>query len=106
VLPDEKIGCHRLDRTCRHGVTEDRCQLWINLRGRDPQTGVEFDRWGCADAFVPLLMVENSQMQRQTAAAVESFRNEVVKANEGAIEQRREVLAELFNGLPRQRVLE
>jgi hypothetical protein len=27
-------------------------------------------------------MVENTQMSRQTGAAVESFRNEVVKANE------------------------
>ena len=30
------------------------------------------------------MMIENSQMQRQTGAAVESFRNEVVKANEEA----------------------
>jgi hypothetical protein len=27
-------------------------------------------------------MIENSQQQRQTGAAVESFRNEMVKANE------------------------
>jgi hypothetical protein len=27
-------------------------------------------------------MIENSQQQRQTAAAVESFRNEVVRDNE------------------------
>jgi hypothetical protein len=29
-----------------------------------------------------MLMIENSQQQRQTGAAVESFRNEMVKANE------------------------
>jgi hypothetical protein len=28
------------------------------------------------------LLVENSQQQRQTGAAVESFRNEMVQANE------------------------
>jgi hypothetical protein len=28
------------------------------------------------------MMIENSQQQRQTGAAVESFRNEMVKANE------------------------
>jgi len=31
---------------------------------------------------MPLLLIENSQMQRQTGAAVESFRNEMVRANE------------------------
>jgi len=31
---------------------------------------------------LPVLMIENSQMQRQTGAAVESFRNEVVSANQ------------------------
>jgi hypothetical protein len=31
---------------------------------------------------MPMLMIENSQQQRQTGAAVESFRNEMVKNNE------------------------
>jgi hypothetical protein len=39
------------------------------------------DRYNCADHWLPLLLVENSQMQRQTGAAVESFRNEMVEAN-------------------------
>jgi hypothetical protein len=39
------------------------------------------DQHGCADTFLPLLMIENSQMQRQTGAAVESFRNEMVQLN-------------------------
>jgi hypothetical protein len=29
-------------------------------------------------------MIENSQQQRQTGAAVESFRNEMVKSNESS----------------------
>lgn len=33
---------------------------------------------------MPMLMIENSQQQRQTGAAVESFRNEMVKANEAS----------------------
>jgi hypothetical protein len=33
-------------------------------------------------AWLPMLLIENSQQQRQTGAAVESFRNEMVKANE------------------------
>jgi hypothetical protein len=31
-----------------------------------------------------MLLIENSQMQRQTGAAVETFRNEVVSANRAA----------------------
>ena len=91
-IPDANIDCHRLPRKCRAGVVDGGCQLWTNLRGRDPQTGVEVDRWGCADGFVPLLLVEIAQMSRQTGAAVESFRNEVVKADEQAALARNQVL--------------
>jgi hypothetical protein len=31
-----------------------------------------------------MLLIENSQQQRHTGAAVESFRNEMVKANESS----------------------
>jgi hypothetical protein len=31
---------------------------------------------------MPVLMVDNSQQQRQTGAAIESFRNEMVRSNE------------------------
>ena len=40
------------------------------------------NEWGCAIAWMPVMMIENSQQQRHTGAAVESFRNEMVKANE------------------------
>ncbi len=58
------------------------CAWFIQLRGIHPQTGQEVDEWGCSMAMMPMLMIENSQQQRQTGAAVESFRNEMVKANE------------------------
>ena len=32
--------------------------------------------------MIPILMIENSQQQRHTAAAVESFRNESVRQND------------------------
>lgn len=59
-----------------------KCPLWIKLRGQDPQSNEMFDHWNCALAWIPIMLVENSQQQRQTGAAVESFRNEMVKANE------------------------
>ena len=60
------------------------CAWFLKIRGKDPQTDQEIEDWGCAMAWMPIMMIENSQMQRQTGAAVESFRNEVVKANEEA----------------------
>ena len=61
------------------------CGWFIKLKGADPQSGEEFDDWGCAVAFMPILLIENAQQSRQTGAAVESFRNVMV-------EQQREVL--------------
>lgn len=58
------------------------CSWMMQVRGKHPQTGEEVDEWGCAITWLPILTIENSQQQRQTGAAVESFRNEMVKANE------------------------
>lgn len=58
------------------------CAWFMRVRGRNPNTGEDVDEWGCAMAWLPILTIENSQQQRQTAAAVESFRNEMVRANE------------------------
>jgi len=58
------------------------CAWFIQLRGTDPNTGEEVDDWGCSMAFMPILLIENAQQSRQTGAAVESFRNEMVKAND------------------------
>jgi hypothetical protein len=60
------------------------CAWFTQLRGANPNTGEQVDEWGCAIAWLPMLMIENSQQQRQTGAAVESFRNEMVKANESS----------------------
>lgn len=54
----------------------------MKIRGANPNTGDDVDEWGCSMAWLPVLMIENSQQQRHTGAAVESFRNEMVKANE------------------------
>jgi hypothetical protein len=59
-----------------------KCAWFTQLRGTNPNTGKDIDEWGCAVTWLPILLVENSQQQRSTGAAVESFRNEMVKANE------------------------
>lgn len=58
------------------------CAWFMKVRGTNPNTGEEIDDYGCSVAWLPVLMIENSQQQRQTGAAVESFRNEMVKSND------------------------
>tara|TARA_B100000287_G_scaffold128610_1_gene120605 strand:+ start:1132 stop:1485 length:354 start_codon:yes stop_codon:yes gene_type:complete len=59
-----------------------KCAWFTHIQGNNPQTGMDVDEWGCAVTWLPMLMIENSQQQRQTAAAVESARNENVRDNE------------------------
>jgi len=70
--------CPLLKKDC----VQMQCAWFTQLRGKNPQTGAEVDEWGCAVTWLPMLMIENSQQQRQTGAAVESFRNEMVKSNQ------------------------
>jgi hypothetical protein len=58
------------------------CAWFMKIAGVNPNTGKDVEEWGCSMAWLPMLMIENSQQQRQTGAAVESFRNEMVKSNE------------------------
>jgi len=50
--------------------------------GRNPNTGQEVNEWNCAVTWLPMLLIEGSQQTRQAGSAIESFRNEMVKANE------------------------
>jgi hypothetical protein len=64
--------CPLLKKKC----IEHRCRWYIQLLGADPQTGEQLNKWGCAVEFLPMLLIENAKEVRQTAAAVESARNE------------------------------
>lgn len=57
------------------------CAWFIQIRGTDAQTGEEKDEYGCAVAYLPFMMIENSMQTRQAGASIESFRNEMVKSN-------------------------
>jgi hypothetical protein len=61
------------------------CTWYIQLRGKNPNTGQEIDNWGCAMGFLPVLLIENAAMINRSGAAIESFRNEMVTANQQAI---------------------
>lgn len=87
MLPDKNVMCHYtgFSKSCRSIVAEHTCPKFINILGTNPQTGDHVDRWGCADSVMHFLLLENSQQQRQTAAAVESFRNEMVELNKASL---------------------
>ena len=61
-----------------------RCAWYTTLAGTNPNTGDKVDEKGCAMAWLPMLMIENSMQQRSTSAAVESFRNETMQANQSS----------------------
>lgn len=55
-----------------------KCRFWIHVTGQNPQTGATIDNQDCAMAWIPVLLIENSKVNRETGAAVESMRNESV----------------------------
>lgn len=58
---------------------EHGCEFYTHLIGQNPQTGTQEDRWGCAVNFLPILLIENAQMTRQTTAAMDKTATEVRK---------------------------
>jgi hypothetical protein len=74
----KKCPFHRVDmsKVCHT------CPLWISVKGKNPNTGEDIDRWNCSLSWLPLMVIENSLQTRQTSAAVESMRNEFAKHSE------------------------
>lgn len=79
-IGDENLVCplHRkkMAEVCH------KCPWWVHVRGRNPNTGEDVDEWNCAIAWGPMLAVNVAQQARETGAAVESFRNEVVRRHD------------------------
>jgi len=87
MAQDKKILCPLMGCECiEDGAIKDgelvACRFWVTVQGLHPQTGEQLNTGDCAMAWTPILMIENSKVNRETGAAVESFRNEMVKANE------------------------
>jgi hypothetical protein len=58
-----------------------KCAWFVQMKGTNPNDGKEVDEYACSMAWLPMLLVENAMQARQTGGAIESFRNEMVKAN-------------------------
>lgn len=56
-----------------------KCVFFTHVTGWDSNTGKQVDEWDCSFKWLPALLIENTNQQRHTAAAVESHRNESVK---------------------------
>ena len=67
--------CPLIQKKCK----EHKCKFYIQVMGKNPQTGQDVNEWNCAVTWLPMLLIEGSQQTRQTGAAIESFRNEMVK---------------------------
>jgi hypothetical protein len=60
---------------------EHGCLFYVQLQGKNPNTGMPVDQWGCSIAWLPVLLCENAQKTLQAGAAIESFRNQMVRQN-------------------------
>ena len=79
----KKVTVCPLGGTCEKIVGNEVhvCAWQMSFEGTNPQTQEKSSEKGCAMNWIPLLLVENTMQQKSTAAAVESFRNEMVEAN-------------------------
>ena len=108
MAKDVKILCPLMGSECvEDGSVKDgelvKCRFWVNVMGQNPQTGETVNNGDCSFAWLPVLMIENSKVNRETGAAIESFRNETVKTSE----QTNEILSNALNlSLQRNNILE
>jgi hypothetical protein len=75
------IDGEQIDGCDMSGFPDDFHALqWSGTEGHIEYTGV--NRFDCAVTWLPMLLIEGAQQTRQSGAAIESFRNEMVRLNE------------------------
>lgn len=62
------------------------CSWFMKISGTNANTGQSVDEYGCAVAWLPMLLIENAQQSKQTGAAVESFRNKMIEQQQNILE--------------------
>jgi hypothetical protein len=89
-------ACPFNGKTCRNGKRDDfevnpqtqekfLCAKWICLKGSHPQNNEILDNWMCNEAAIPILLVENANMARQSRASVDKVANEIEKVRKTPI---------------------
>ena len=94
---DEKPICPLMKGEC----IKARCMFWTHIRGKDPQTEADIDMHDCSIRWLPVLLIENAKETRQSAAAVESLRNEGVTTGQHITGALLQVAAANLQQLPR-----
>lgn len=56
---------------------EHDCMLYTNISWINPQTGLGEDKYACALALIPIMLVENARKTGGVQAAVETARNDI-----------------------------
>jgi hypothetical protein len=84
---EKKVLCPLLNQECIEdgAIVKGKltaCNFWVVVQGKHPQTGEDINQGNCCLNWVPMLLIENSKTNRETGAAIESFRNEMVKSNQ------------------------
>lgn len=69
--------CPLLKKPC---IAHD-CAWYGHMTGTDPSTGKDMDLWDCSIKWIPILITEQARQTRGVQAAVETMRNENVKAS-------------------------
>jgi hypothetical protein len=90
--------CPLNGKVCKGGKREDfpkdevgaplQCRMWTHVLGMDPQTGQNIDLWDCSVAWMPVLMVENSNQVRQATASIDKTANIVYSALPGPVQEK------------------
>lgn len=57
---------------------EHQCAWYTQVMGAHPQTGQQIAEFGCAMAWMPVLLIESAQQMRQAGASVDKLTNEIV----------------------------
>lgn len=61
------------------------CPWWMQVRGIDRNTGAEIDRWMCAIAATVKMTHEAASNSRESGAAVDSLRNDLLAMHAGSV---------------------
>lgn len=56
-----------------------RCNWYVELKGKDPQSEQDISEWRCAIAWNSILQIEIAQTNRGQTQAIEIMRNETIK---------------------------
>jgi hypothetical protein len=64
---------------------EYECAKYVQIIGTDKNTGKDVSEWKCSDAWLPLLLIDNTQEARISGATMDSLRNHVAETGQALV---------------------